>query len=129
MRLVATVCVAIASCTFAVDQSTAQQGSTLNCSIKFRSFVNEMDRALASNADSVFVIKKVVEENLPVEHCRIEEIIEMSKESPFFYELFEMYSSYTVAFKNRYFIVSFSLNKDTGNIEIPSARTRIRLTD
>jgi hypothetical protein len=99
------------------------------CLEKLRSFIQETDRLFVENANNVLVFDRPIKTYLPANGCDVDAAITAARTSKFFSELFDSYASYTVSFKNARFIVSFSLRKDTGDIEYPAARTRIRLGD
>ena len=56
--------------------------------------------------------------------CNVDEVISISKNSKFFSELGEEYTTYVIVFRSKGVVVSFGLKKNTGNIETPVAYTR-----
>ncbi len=109
----------------AAGTARADSASAAICSEKVRQFIHEMDRLLSLNQNDMLVLDAPIKKYLPVKGCSIDGVILLSKESRFFFELYEWHAAYTISFRSSRFIVSFSLRKDTGNIEYPAARTRM----
>lgn len=125
--LVIPLLIAFALCGANYAHADARQAAI--CLEKLGHFIQETDRLLEENVNDVLVFDRPIKAYLPVQGCDIGAAIALSKSSRFFDELFDSYASYTVSFKSVRFIVSFALRKDTGNIEYPAARVRIRLKD
>lgn len=123
-RLVA--CLIIAVVSVAADFAYGQDTKASDCLEKLSSFIQETDRLFVENVNSVLVFDRPIKTFLPAKGRDVEAVIAISKTSRFFSELFESFASYTISFKNARFIVSFSLRKDSGDIEYPAARTKIR---
>jgi hypothetical protein len=59
-----------------------------------------------------------------IEGCKIDQIVEIAKRSKFFHEataVSQYYLSYIITFRSPAVIVSFAIEKATGNINLPSA--------
>jgi hypothetical protein len=100
----------------------ANESKASICSTKLQQFVQELDEILIANPASVLAITAVVNRNLFVNGCNVDDAISISKKSKFFSEAYEQYASYTVIFRSDRFIVTFGLRKDTGNIVFPAAQ-------
>ncbi len=114
----------IASNLSATDLS-AYESSTARCSANIRKFVEAIDLLLTERPRSIEAYYDPIRTYLVgTRGCNVDEVISISKNSKFFSELGEQYTTYVIVFQSKSVVVSFGLKKDTGNIETPAAYVR-----
>jgi hypothetical protein len=101
----------------------ANESPATLCSARIRNFVKEMDTLLSEDPDSVMVFEDLIARYLPVKACDVDDVILISRESKFFWEVFDA-PGYVIVFKSQHFKISFGLVKDTGDIDFPAAMIR-----
>ena len=98
------------------DQSPATP-----CVRQLRKFSDSIDELLAEGVVEEEFFWAVIRKYLPAKGCAVPEVISIARTSRFFVPLSEpgTFASEGIAFKNADTLVSFSLQRDTGNIEFP----------
>jgi len=98
----------------------------LDCKARFAALVRDLDAVLAVNAKSVTSIYNLFKIYFPIERCNIEDVLKIARASGFFVSSEEQVAYYNIAFKSGSvssgFLVQISLNKKTGNLELPFAK-------
>lgn len=101
----------------------AGQPQVTLCAEKFHRFQESIDELLANNEAPGELFWAVIRKYLPASGCRVDEVMAISKTSRFFAPPGDGYDFYRIAFTNSDTTISFSLNKDTGNIAYPDVRS------
>jgi hypothetical protein len=102
------------------DRSNAEQPRASSCAEKLQRFVVSIDELLSKKVLQHEPYWAVIREYLPPKGCTVEEVISISRTSKFFASPFEEYAAYTIIFKDSDTVVSFGLQKGTGNTEYPN---------
>lgn len=91
------------------------------CVGQLRRFSDSIDELLAENVVEEEFFWAVIRKYLPAKGCAAPEVISITRTSRFFVPLGEPgpHANYRIAFKNADTLVSFGLQRDTGNIEFP----------
>jgi len=99
-----------------------------NCRDRFTRLVRELDLVLAGDPTSVDPIQDVIGRNLPINGCSIEELRPIAEASRFYVTARESQKFHSISFNNEGiskgygFAVMISLNKKTGELEMPFTR-------
>jgi hypothetical protein len=120
------ISVLLAASHFGVADSIADESPAALCSARVRQFVKEIDVQLGENRDPSIYFEDIIDKYLPAKGCNIDEIILIAKQSKFFWQAYDWGAGYTIGFRSARFEITFGLQKDTGNIEYPSAMPRPR---
>jgi len=95
------------------------------CTARFATFVQELDRLLASDPPTVLPVQDLFGKYLPVENCNINELLEIARASRFFDSISDQRTYYVIALNSRGlssrpgFAVQVSLVKSTGASRLP----------
>jgi hypothetical protein len=139
---VALFCSAVANAGVGADESRysgqrvmSDQGnkaindSDRECETKFTTFIQELDKLLASDPSTIYPVFDLLNRSFPVEGCDIQGAIRVSRQSRFFSHVSEEITYYVIAFDSRGFAgpmdpgfhVQVSLLKASGNSRLPAA--------
>jgi hypothetical protein len=95
------------------------QPRATSCAESLGRFVESIDDLLAENVLDDDVFWAMIRKYLPTTGCRFDEVISISGTSKFFMRRPGRYASYKISFRNVDTIVSFTIEKDTGDISYP----------
>ncbi len=99
-----------------------------DCKIRFAALVRDLDSVLASDPKAIDPIYEIFKRYFPVERCSIEDTLATARASRFFVGSEETPEYYNIAFNSAGvgsgygFAVLISLNRKTGNFELPFAK-------
>jgi hypothetical protein len=117
------VVLSLLSCATGGHAQQGKRAQARGCAENLQRFVESIDELLAKNVLENEPFWAVIREYLPAKGCTVEEVISISRTSKFYAPPFEQYAVYTISFRNSDTVVSFGLQKDTGNIEYPGIGT------